>query len=302
MKVYTTEIKEHDNWKIIENEIKKIKIKGIFVSFCDIFFTENKKIINNTWYGIIHNPIGWENFTPWGNKEIIFNNKYFLKSLKYCKIIYVLAKTQILPTKKFLSDKGFRNINVILLYHPLIKSNNNFNFEKYKQNKNKRIYSIGNWLRKQYTIFELKCNLKFEKVIIPFTRRTKLELEYYTIRDNIKLTNKELNSVKKIDFIPKYEYNRLFEDNLIFLDVYLTTINNTFLEAIISNTPIILNRKKEYIDIIGNKYPLFFDNINDINSFIEDDNNILNAHNYLKNVDKKKLGIKYFIEQIIKSI
>lgn len=54
--------------------------------------------------------------------------------------------------------------------------------------------------------------------------------------------------------------------------------------------------------MIGGDYPLFFDNIDEINSFIEDDNNILKAHNYLKNIDKTKFSMIFFKETLEKYI
>lgn len=294
MIVYTTNITEHSNWSLVEDVIKKIDKKGIFVSFCDIFFTNNTYPIKELWYGIIHNPFNWENYTPWGNKTTLFDINSFILSLKFCKILFVMAETQIIHIKRLLESKGFNNIIVASLIHPINELTYTFNYDKYILNEHKTIYSIGNWLRKQYPIFKLKCCDKFNKAIIPFTKRTKLELNYYIKLDNIFLTEEEINSVDKLEYVSTQNFHKIFENNLVFLDVYLTTINNTFLECIIANTPIILSRKQEYIDLIGGDYPLFFDNIDQINSFIELDDNILKAHEYLKNIDKTKFSINFF--------
>lgn len=296
MIVYTNSFTEHNNWEFVEQNIIKLENKGIFVSFCDGYFARNSSPITELWYGIIHNPIDWEKYTPWGFKIDLFNTDSFIRSLKYCKILFVMAETQVLPIIKLLNSKGYTDIKVVSLIHPINEFKySKFDYNKYLLNQNKTIFSVGNWLRKQYTIFKLNCADKFSKSIIPFSKRTELELDYYLKYDNISLTTHEMSSVNKLEYVNLDDYRKIFEDNLIFLDVYLTTINNTFLEAVISNTPIILNRKQEYIDLIGGEYPLFFDDINDINSYIEDDNNILNAHNYLKNIDKKKFSIEYFV-------
>lgn len=302
MIVFTSNITEHSNWRVVEEFIKKIDKKGIFVSFCDIYFTNNTNPINELWYGIIHNPFNWENYTPWGNKTTLFDINSFITSLNFCKILFVMNETQIIHIKQLLKSKGFDNIIVASLIHPINELTYSFNYNEYILNKNKTIYSIGNWLRKQYPIFKLKCSDKFNKSIMPFTKRTKLELEYYTKLDNIFLTEDEINSVNKLERVSTQNYHKIFENNLVFLDVYLTTINNTFLECIISNTPIILNRKQEYINLIGGDYPLFFDNIDQINSFIEDDNNILRAHKYLKNIDKTKFSMIFFKQTLEKYI
>jgi len=259
-------------------------------------------IIKSKWYGIIHNPVGWEDYTPWSNKKTIFESKYFIESLKYCKVLFVMAKTQVIKIQKKIIELGYNNIKIINLYHPIRRMNNEFSYIKYKNNKNKVICSIGNWLRKHYNIFKLKTNKKFLKAIIPYNKRTNLELEYYVKRDKINININEYNSVLQVKYLQKEDYHKIFESNIILLDLYLTTINNTFLEALISNTPILLNRKQEYIDLIGKDYPLFFDNISEINSLINDDKNILNATNFLKRIDKKKFNINFFIDSIIQNI
>ena len=81
MIVFTTNITEHSNWSVVEDIIKKIDKKGIFVSFCDIYFKNNTNPINELWYGIIHNPFNWENYTPWDDKTTLFDINSFIISL-----------------------------------------------------------------------------------------------------------------------------------------------------------------------------------------------------------------------------
>lgn len=299
MKVIEANINEHNNWKVVENEIKKIDMDGLFITFCELYFVKVSAVpIQEKWYGIIHNPYDWEKYSPWyDNNKNLFNMPAFLDSLKFCKLLFVMSQTQINPIKNLLKKHDYQ-VNVVNLYHPIKELNCSFDFAKYKNNSNKTIFSVGNWLRKQYSIFKLKCDKKFKKGIIPFNNRTKNELEFYTNMDNIKITKEEFNIVATFEKLDDLNYHKIFEDNLILLDVYLTTINNTFLECLISNTPILLNRHQEYIDLIGPHYPLFFDSLEDINNFIYNDENILKAHNYLKNIDKTRFTFDYFIKDI----
>lgn len=297
MKIIEANINEHNNWKIVENEIKNINFEGVFITFCELYFNKINTPIKETWYGIIHNPCEWENYSPWYDSKNLFELNVFLESLKFCKLLFVMSKTQIMPIKELLKKNGYK-INVINLYHPINKLNFSFDFEKYKNNPNKTIFSIGNWLRKQYSIFKLQCDSKFSKAILPFTKRTQDELSFYTNRDHIMITEEEFNSVRKFEKLDDFNYHKIFESNLVFLDVYLTTINNTFLECLISNTPILLNRHQEYVELIGETYPLFYDSLDDIKYFIFNDENILNAHNYLKKIDKTRFHLDYFIKDL----
>jgi hypothetical protein len=299
--VYKTAHSENNNWAKVEDVLQNVKTDGIIVSFCDLYFQQTKSAITKKWYGIIHNPFDWEKYAC-GDNKTLFENRLFLQSLKYCKILFVLSSTQIEPLKKMLSKKRINNIKVASLIHPINPLNFSFDHEKYKLNNNKTIFSVGNWLRKQYTIFKLVCDEKFSKSIIPFNKRTQFELDFYKKKDNVIISQEEEKNVKKIEHLDENDYHKIFESNLIFLDVYSTTIDNTFLECVISNTPIILNRHQEYINLIGGDYQLFFDNLEQVNSFIATDENILNAHNYLKNVDKTKFTMMYFLNSIQENI
>lgn len=294
MKIITTRITEHSNWSAVEDVIKTIDKHGIFVSFCDNYFTQNTKPMRESWCGVIHNPFDWEKYTPWDNKTPLVNIRPFVASLKFCKMLFVMNDTQVPILNKWLLSNGFDYVKVHSLVHPINNLSYEFNYDKYILNNDKTIFSIGNWLRKQYTIFKLKCNSKFKKAILPFTERTRLELKHYTNLDGIQLTTNEINSVIKMEHLNTNDYHKIFESNLVLLDVYLTTINNTFLECVITNTPIILNRKQEYINLIGESYPLYFDDIATINELIENDEHILKAHQYLKNIDKTKFSMAFF--------
>jgi hypothetical protein len=201
MKIVEAIINEHNNWKTVENELKKIDFEGLFISFCELYFNKVNSPVQETWYGIIHNPCEWEKYSPWyDNNTNLFDLKVFDESLQFCKLLFVMSKTQIEPVKDLLKKNGYK-IPVINLYHPINKLNFSFDFEKYKNNPNKTIYSIGNWLRKQYSIFKLNCDTKFNKAILPFNERTKNELEFWKKYYNIDIDQVEYDNVFKYDFI-----------------------------------------------------------------------------------------------------
>jgi len=89
MIVYTNPISEHNNWAFVEQNIIKLNNKGIFVSFCDAYFEKTSSPITELWYGIIHNPIDWEKYTPWDENINLFNTNSFIRSLNFCKILFV---------------------------------------------------------------------------------------------------------------------------------------------------------------------------------------------------------------------
>ena len=77
---------------------------------------------------------------------------------------------------------------------------------------------------------------------------------------------------------------------------------NTIIECVVRNTPIIVNNHPAVVEILGKKYPLYFNNGSSyfdmntqINGFLTIAN-INNANIYLQKMDKSKLNITNFID------
>ena len=114
----------------------------------------------------------------------LFNNKNFMKSLKYCKYIIVLSKYLKLELEKIMNLYNI-NIEIKMLYHPLMdKHIKMFNLNNFNKNKNKNIVQLGQQYRFLSFIYQL--NTKIPKVWLPGTKNInkmynefKLEINYY---------------------------------------------------------------------------------------------------------------------------
>ena len=284
-------IKAHNNWRIIENYIENKLISNknlIFITFCEMYFYKGGKSIKKDWVGIIHDP---EDTQLYYKGKNIINNINFKKSLPYCKGLFCMSYNLKRWITKKIEPKFFTEV----LYHPLSNKNlKEFEIKKYK--KNKCIIQIGNWLRKTYSIFKINTNIN--KEILPYNKRTHSELKYFLKRDKLKLTDREIQSVKKILPISDNNYNKIFSNKIIFLDLYSSTANNVIMECIKSNNPIIINRLEPIEEYLGKKYPLFYNNLSEVTSFLSNDDLILEAVNYLKNLDKSIFSIQMMINTI----
>ena len=149
---------------------------------------------------------------------------------------------------------------------------------------------------KTYSIFKINTNIN--KEILPFNERTKTQLEYFLKRDNISLTEKENSSVIKKIRVSNENYNNFFSNKIVFLDLYSSTANNVIVEAIKANNPIIINRLESVEAYLGKEYSLFYDELSEVTKFLERDDLILKAVNYLKNLDKNKFSIENMIKNI----
>jgi hypothetical protein len=93
------------------------------------------------------------------------------------------------------------------------------------------------------------------------------------------------------------EYDTLLTNNIVFMELYDATANNAIVECIVRNTPIIVNKIPGVVDYLGDDYPLYFNNLQEIPALLTEQN-ILNAHLYLSNMNKEDLEISYFNKKL----
>jgi hypothetical protein len=97
------------------------------------------------------------------------------------------------------------------------------------------------------------------------------------------------------------EYDDILSQNIVFVDLFDAAANNTVLECIIRNTPIIVKKLEGVVEYLGDDYPLYFTELDQVNNLLEL-NNIKKAHQYLKNMDKSDIDINYFIKNMINNL
>ena len=291
-------------WNSVINELNKNIINKdadlLFIDMIEYYFMWKRyHKINSFWCGIIHcTPDVPENWSSC-NLDNLLTNVAFLDSLKTCKFIISLSDY----VKKYMDQKLYEiniNIPIIVIKHP-IEFNNiiKFDIDSYINNKEKKLIQIGQQLRKISSIFEVKIS-NHEKLWLTgmsnlLLAENMLLKEYTKINKKILPNYKQLFTyVKNID-----DYDKMLQNNIVFIDLYNSSANNTILECIIRNTPVIVNRTPGVIEYLGKDYPLYFNNLDDVDSFL-DIEKITIATEYLKNMNKEDITMEYFVNKFIK--
>jgi polysaccharide pyruvyl transferase WcaK-like protein len=106
-----------------------------------------------------------------------------------------------------------------------------------------------------------------------------------------------INSVTIQSTLSNYEYDRWLSENIVFLNLIDCSAVNTVIECIVRNTPIVINRIPQTVQLLGETYPLFYTSADQVNSLLTLDQ-ITAATNYLKNLDKEPYRIETFIRTI----
>lgn len=128
-------------------------------------------------------------------------------------------------------------------------------------------------------------------------------------KDYLNFTSTLLSSIEIMSKLSNEDYDNILSENIVFLNLVDASAVNTLIECIIRNTPIIINNHPAVIELLGENYPLYYtDNINyfnmnnQINDLISNVNNIYDAYIYIKNLDKTKFNMNYFVDHLIKII
>lgn len=119
----------------------------------------------------------------------------------------------------------------------------------------------------------------------------------YDKNNIIEKFNHMKNSVTVIDRLSNKDYDILLSESVVFLDLVDSAAVNTVIECIVRNTPIVINKTPGVVDMLGHFYPLYYDNLDEVNSLLTK-SNIKKAYNFLKCMDKSKYDIDYFYKDL----
>jgi hypothetical protein len=209
----------------------------------------------------------------------------------------------LISLSKYLEEyikKNIKNdfINVKNIYHPIKKNNIIFNYNDYLSNNNKHIIQIGSQMR----IFKTFLYLNFKnhkKILLSSNIDNTLNIlkkELY-LKDDYELNLNNFNIEHK--YVNSYEYDELLKKNIIFIHLYDSSANNTILEAISYKVPIIVNKHPAVVEYLGENYPLYYEDENEINDNFISSERILNAYNYLNEYNFNDFSYKRFNEELL---
>jgi hypothetical protein len=166
------------------------------------------------------------------------------------------------------------------------------------------VIQVGSWLRKLYSIHLLKAGL-FQKV---FLRKEGSNIDHLLAEEkkycefSDQITEDIINSVISIDFQPDKEYDELLAENIVFLDLYDASANNTIVECMVRDTPILVNPLEAVVEYLGPDYPFYFNDLDEASRKLNDMDLVKKTHCYhLDHPLKKNLTPDYFRQSFVES-
>jgi predicted GH43/DUF377 family glycosyl hydrolase/GTP:adenosylcobinamide-phosphate guanylyltransferase len=244
---------------------------------------KKSKSIKENWIGFLHNPIDTEkSYLSKTNSIDIFDSKNFLESLKMCSGIFVFSKFEQKKLKEKLNKLGFK-IPVNSILHPVERCEIKWSYEKFI--KDRTILHVGWWLRDLTPFYGLKT--EYKKIRIKLNDK----IEDF-LRRNFTTQSLDVFEISNLDAI---EYDSMLSSSIVFLNLIDAVANNTILECIERQTPLLVNKIPSVVEYLGEEYPLFYENLEDLNFLLQSEK-ILEAHEYLK-----KLKCEYSLGRQVES-
>jgi len=210
--------------------------------------------IKEPWVGFIHNPHNMPNWykPAWDGQ----GDSLFEKSLETCKGIYTMSQyhadglTARYPNTKFES-----------LLHPYPDE-----VTPTWTGRMDRLVSVGWWLRKQTSIFVIDVPSGWDRVKLwPYPEGSE-PVKY--VKDRLKLEQNYMNySLAEIEHryhLSNEEYDNFICNSVVLLDLWDTSANNTILECIQREVPIVVRNHPAVREYLGEDYPLLFNDLSDV--------------------------------------
>lgn len=249
------------------------------------------------WVGFIHNPHNMPEWFDYNNSpQEILKRRIFKESLKNCAGLWALSEYQATWLRE-----NFK-VPVSVVYHPTDTDVPQFDYNKFIDNKDKKIYQIGWWLRRVNSIYLLPIKDTYRKIRLdPKTDGYKIQNIYDREKSfyNLTFINEYYNNTYLVNHLSNEDYDNAYIENITFVHLYDASANNAVIEAIARATPLLINPLPAVVEYLGEDYPFYFNTLEEAASKAMDMELILKTNNYLKNSPmREKITGDYFYNSI----
>jgi hypothetical protein len=243
------------------------------------------------WIGFLHNPPnvpGW--FDVYNSPPAILGREVFQASLNSCVCLVTLSEY----LKSWLEQRV--NVPVISVLHPTETPTRKWSPIKFMSSSTPRVIQIGYWLRRMESILDLQVSYPYKKMWLPSDLSYMEEILGVYEKTRAKFWEEKYRwaGVSHTERFSNDDYDDLLSSGIVFLDLYDSSANNAVIESIARHTPILVNRVPAVVEYLGEDYPFYYSNLDEAAHLLSDRQNIFDAHEYLKDLDKEWLNGNYF--------
>lgn len=242
---------------------------------------------SSPWVAICHHPPEAPAWFPTTDLRRVIATPAFIESLADLRLVIALAP----HVAEWM--RGTLKVEAVSVGHPSARSRLTWSQAKYLDTRT--VVQVGYYMRNLLAIHQLRTPAGISKLEIrtaePWVMRARGLCErHYSSRP-------QLGTVRIVERLSSRDYDNLLASCVVFVELIDAVANNTVLECIARNTPIVVNRLPGTEHYLGRSYPLFYDDIGSATELLTDDN-VMEAHEYLKRLPKKWLAASEFARSI----
>ncbi len=266
-------------------------------TFC--WHPEGPRPILRPWIGFIHVPPRVpEWFQSEQSNDFIFRTRPWRQSLPYCRGLFTLSRYH----RRALEAK--LQVPIQDLLFPTEEPELKWSAERFAANREKKIVQVGWWLRRLHAIYMLPTR-SYRKI---FLRITHADLDSLLKKERALLLRQGIfhdgmyDTAQEVSFLPDRDYDLLLAENLVFVDLYDSSANNTIIECIVRATPILVNPLEPVREYLGDGYPFYFSSLAEAAAKAESLDAVLEAHRYLRDHPlRRRLAGEHFLRSLVDS-
>lgn len=243
------------------------------------------------WIGFAHNPPGipeWHEYDSAPQQIITLDS--WQESLSYCRGIITFSQ--------YLSDWYLAHvpgIPITTLKHPTAKPRKFFDWAAYQTTDTPKVVQVGWWLRRLHSIYELPID-PLKKAILQPTSAANIQHFQQALSHELAAIGHPVDTTaaQTLKFLDNDSYEALLSTTVVFIHLYDSSANNTVVECIARNTPMLVNPLPPIVEYLGPEYPLYFSDLEEAAHKADNIDLIEQTWQYLQALPKENLEYDFF--------
>jgi hypothetical protein len=253
----------------------------------------DRHIHKSPWVGICHYPFDAPEWYETEHLQDLPNRDSWSQSLAHLRLCITLGENLAGWVQHHW------NVNCVCIKHPTETPTLTWTEEHFRENEKPLLLQVGWYLRNTHAIFQVDAPSFLTKAWLR-SRREIADINHARCQEHFHTERVRKGYVRQIEPVDNDEYDRLLSENAIFVELITSVANNTVIECIARNTPIVVNRLAGPKYYLGEEYPLFYDNLSEIRSIVTEER-IMIAHEYLSKLDKAWIDGSAFRNSLVKA-
>jgi len=258
--------------------------------------------IREPWCGILHNPPHMPaGFHPQETPQAIMAKPVWRDSLPTCVGLFTLSEY----AAQWLREVTGKPVSTLV--HPTEIPDTLFDFEAFLANPHKKLVQVGWWLRRLGAIHRLPIpadnplGLRKLRLVPAFFHDADRYLADMVASDGGTAPD-NADDTEVVQHLPDADYDRLLARNIVFIQLYDASANNTVIECLARGTPLLVNPLPAVREYLGDDYPLYYTDLPQAAAMALDLGRLREAHQHLlANPVRMQLGGDAFRAQMVAS-